>query len=271
MRSALPCSYLFVPGNRPERFDKACAAGADAVIIDLEDAVPPADKVAARQALAQWLSPAKQVHIRINGAETEWFADDLALGKLPGVAGIVLPKAEQVEHLARCAAVHAVVLPLIESAAGFANLRTLARAPNVQRFMFGSIDFQVDLGMACDEEELRMFRLQLVLETRLADLASPVDGVTTALDDSELLLSETRRAQRLGFGGKLCIHPRQVETVHRGFQPSEQEVGWARRVEAAAVTAHGSAAVVDGKMIDRPVMLKAQNILDRATRRSAQA
>ncbi|MEN3366059.1 MAG: citrate lyase subunit beta / citryl-CoA lyase, partial [Burkholderiales bacterium] len=96
---AVPRSYLFVPGNRPERFSKACLAGADAVIIDLEDAVPPSEKSAARSSVAAWVSPAQPVLIRINSADTEWFHDDLELGKLPGVCGIVLPKAERVEDL----------------------------------------------------------------------------------------------------------------------------------------------------------------------------
>jgi citrate lyase subunit beta/citryl-CoA lyase len=267
MRSSLPCSYLFVPGNRPERFDKAHAAGADAVIIDLEDAVAPAEKANARRRLAAWLSPNKPVLVRVNGADSEWFADDLTLAGLPSVAGIVLPKAERVEDIARCAAQHPVVLPLIESAAGFANLRALAQAPRVQRLVFGSIDFQVDLGMSCGEDELLPFRLQLVLETRLAGIAAPVDGVTTALDDIELTAADAHRAQRLGFGGKLCIHPRQVEPVHRGFMPSADEIAWAQRVAQAAVQAQGAATAVDGKMIDKPVISKAQAILDRASRR----
>lgn len=266
MSSLLPRSYLFVPANRPERFDKAAAAGADAVIIDLEDAVPPAEKTTARQSLAAWLSAAKPVLVRINGADSEWFADDLAIAALPGVAGVVLPKAERAEHIARCADRHSVVLPLIESAAGFANLRALARQPHVQRLMFGSIDFQVDLGMTCDEDELLMFHSQLVLESRLAGLASPVDGVTTALDNIELLLADTRRARRRGFGGKLCIHPRQIEAVHRGFSPSADEIAWARRVVEAAAQVQGAAATVDGKMIDKPVILKAQSILDRSAK-----
>ena len=93
-------SYLFVPGNRPERFDKACGAGADAVIVDLEDAVPPAEKVAARDAIARWLSAAKPVLVRINNADTEWFRDDVEMCRLPGISGVALPKAERVEDLA---------------------------------------------------------------------------------------------------------------------------------------------------------------------------
>jgi citrate lyase subunit beta/citryl-CoA lyase len=120
--------------------------------------------------------------------------------------------------------------------------------------------------MTCDEDELLMFHSQLVLESRLAGLASPVDGVTTALDNIELLLADTRRARRRGFGGKLCSHPRQIEAVHRGFSPSADEVAWARRVVEAAAQVQGAAATVDGKMIDKPVILKAQNILDRSAK-----
>lgn len=261
---ALPRSYLFVPGHRPERFQKALAAGADAVIVDLEDAVPPGEKDAARAALAAWLSPDKPVHLRVNAADTPWFEADLALCATPGVAGIVLPKAERTTDIARCAGQGAPVLPLVESAAGFAALRDLAQASGVQRLMFGSIDFQADLGMDTDEADLLAFRLQLVMATRLAGIGSPVDGVTVAIDDAERLTTDARRAARLGFGGKLCIHPKQVAPVHRGFRPSEDELAWAQRVLDAAQAAAGGAVAVDGKMVDRPVILKAQAMLDRA-------
>lgn len=264
--AALPRSYLFVPGHRPERFDKALAAGADAVIVDLEDAVPPGEKDTARAALAAWLSPGKPVHVRVNAADTPWFEADLALCATPGVAGIVLPKAERTADLARCArdGKGVPVLPLVESAAGFAALRDLAQASGVQRLMFGSIDFQADLGMDTDEADLLAFRLQLVMATRLAGIGSPVDGVTVAIDDAERLTADARRAARLGFGGKLCIHPKQVASVHRGFRPSDDELEWARRVLDAAQAAAGGAVAVDGKMVDRPVILKAQAMLDRA-------
>src|SRR5690349_18917523 len=137
-----PRSYLFVPANRPEMFDKACRAGADAVIVDLEDAVPFADKAAARRALAGWLSAQQPVLVRINGADTEWFADDLALCGAPGAQGIILSKAEQVDDIATVKnAGAAAILPLVESAAGFDNLRGIAGAPGVERLLFGSIDF----------------------------------------------------------------------------------------------------------------------------------
>ena len=263
MPSSIARSYLFVPGNRPERFAKACAAGADAVILDLEDAVPPAEKVVARESVAQWLDPAHPVFIRINSADTEWFRDDVDMCKAPGVAGIVLPKAEQVEDIRFVAerAGSTPILPLIESAKGFWNAHAIAHAGTVQRLVFGSIDFQVDLGIDGENEQLLYFRSQLVLVSRLAGIQAPVDGVSTVIDDVVQIRDDTLRGKRLGFGAKLCIHPRQIGPVNECFRPSREEVAWARRVLAAATAANGAAVAVDGKMVDRPVILKAREIL----------
>jgi citrate lyase subunit beta/citryl-CoA lyase len=267
MTGALARSFLFVPGNRPERFAKACAAGADAVIVDLEDAVPPSDKLAARDALAGWLSPAHPVLVRINSADSEWFRGDLALCGLPGVAGIVLPKAERSGDLAQVAAAGATaILPLIESAQGVWNGIELARSPCVQRLVFGAIDFSFDLGISEGHEQLLYFRSQLVLMSRVAGIAAPVDGVTVALDDPERVREDGARARALGFGGKLCIHPKQVAVVNAAFSPSAAELLWAQRVMAASTT--GAAVAVDGKMVDRPVILIARQMLDEAARRT---
>ena len=257
-------SLLFVPGSRPDRFEKALAAGANAVIIDLEDAVAPADKERAREDVSAWLAPHRAVMVRINGADTAWFRDDLALCCRPGVAAVMLPKAERAEDIAALrGAGAATVLPLIESAAGMAALATIAAAPGVQRLVFGSIDFQVDLGMRdALEDELLFFRSQLVLTSRLAGLQAPVDGVSTAIDDADQLRDDVLRARRLGFGGKLCIHPRQVASVNRHFAPSAAERAWAQRVLDAAAASGGAAIAVDGKMVDKPVMLRAQAIRD---------
>jgi citrate lyase subunit beta / citryl-CoA lyase len=268
MNRPIARSWLFVPGNRPERFDKACVAGADAVIVDLEDAVPPSEKAAARAALASWLRPGQPVVVRINGADTAWFEGDLALCAQPGLAGIMLPKAERREVLARLAAIAPAVplLPLIETAVGFANAGTLARTPQVQRLVFGSIDFQVDLGIDGDGEELHYFRSQLVLVSRLGGIQPPVDGVCTAIDDADVLRADTLRGRRFGFGGKLCIHPRQVAAVNACWRPAGDEVAWAERVLAAGEAAQGQAVAVDGKMVDRPVLLRAERILAEARR-----
>ena len=260
-------SFLFVPGNRPERFDKACAAGADLTLIDLEDAVAPPDKAAAREAIRGWLNPTRSVYLRINGADTDWFQDDLALLGLPGVKGAVLPKAE---HSASITEIHAAapglpVVALIESAVGLRNLESIAAA-GIARFAFGSIDFQLDLGITGEREELLFARSSLVLVSRLAGLAPPVDGVTVALDDPAQLVDDIAYARRLGFGGKLCIHPRQVEAVNVGFLPPAADVEWAKRVLDAAAQANGNAVRLDGKMIDKPVIDRAQAIIQSSQR-----
>lgn len=260
-------SYLFVPANRPDRYAKALDAGADAVIVDLEDAVPPAEKDGARASLAAWLAPEHPVLVRINAADTPWFGEDQALATLPGVAGVVLPKVERVDEIRALSSTGRglPVLPQIESAAGFDCVRTLARTEGVACLFFGSIDLQMDLGMRAEEEELIPFRIQLVLESRLAGLAPPVDGVSTAIDDLVSLRKDALRARRLGFGGKLCIHPRQVETVNCCFAPSDAEIAWARRVMEADARSGGSPVAVDGKMVDRPLVLRAQATLSEAT------
>jgi citrate lyase subunit beta/citryl-CoA lyase len=188
------------------------------------------------------------------------------LCRAPGVAGIVLPKAERVDDICLVAegAAATSILPLIESAQGFWNAYALAQSPAVQRLVFGSIDFQVDLGINGENEELLYFRSQLVLVSRLAGLQAPVDGVSTALDDPGQIRTDTLRGRRLGFGAKLCIHPGQVAHVNECFRPSREEVAWAKRVMEAASTAKGAAVAVDGRMVDRPVILKAQEVLDEA-------
>jgi citrate lyase subunit beta/citryl-CoA lyase len=251
-------SYLFVPGNRPERFGKAYASGADAVIIDLEDAVPPGERVAARANALAWVSPEHPVLIRVNGADTEWFREDIAMCGTPGVAGVVLPKAERTEDIER---ISKPVLPIIETARGFWNVSALARTSGVERLMFGSIDFQLDLGINGDGEELLYFRSQLVLVSRLAGLPAPVDGITGVFDSPDPVRADTERARRLGFGGKLCIHPKQIATVNECFGPTAGELAWARRVVEAAATAGGAAISLDGEMIDRPVLARALEIL----------
>lgn len=255
-----PRSYLFVPADRPERIAKALASGADAVIVDLEDAVAPAAKPAARVALAAWLAahPQAAVLVRVNAAGTPWHAADLQACSAAAVGAIVVPKAERAEALA---GLGKPVLPLIETAAGFDAVRAIAGVPGVQRLLFGSIDFQVDLGIEGDDDALLFFRSQLALASRLAGLESPVDGVTTAIDDAEAIARDTTRARRLGFGAKLCIHPRQVAAVNQGFTPGAAEIDWAQRVIAAAQA--GGAVAVDGRMVDAPVLLRAQALLRR--------
>lgn len=259
---AAPRSYLFVPGDRPERFDKAWASAADAVIVDLEDAVAPQHKLQARAAVAGWLSAARPVWIRINPADSAWFDDDVALLGLPGVAGAVVPKAEALPAaLVDAAARHGFgLIALVETAVGMQAAQQLAATRGVVRLAFGSIDFQVDLGIEGDDDALLAFRSHLVLASRLASIAAPIDGVTVTTSDIEQLRRDTQRSRRLGFGAKLCIHPQQIETVHAVWSPSDEERAWAARVIAAMEGSAGAAVGVDGKMVDRPVLLRARRI-----------
>jgi citrate lyase subunit beta/citryl-CoA lyase len=266
MSAVLPRSYLFVPGNRPERFDKAFSAGADAVILDLEDAVQPDEKAAARAAVLAAVSAdaSRAAWVRINGSDTAWFNEDVAaLAGRPGVAGIVLPKAEtrqQIEAVLAHAHPALSVLPIVETARGFANLALLCGTPRVQRIVFGTLDFQVDLGIDGDGEELHFFRSQIVLASRLAGIGAPVDGVSTTIADADAVEADARRGRRFGFGAKLCIHPKQVDAVHRAYAWSDAELAWARRVLASVDASNGAAVAVDGKMVDMPVILKARRI-----------
>ena len=154
--------------------------------------------------------------------------------------------------------------PCFRSSRPRRDSRARARAEGVERLLFGSIDLQLDLGIEGDGDELLAFRSEVVLASRLAGIAAPVDGVCTAIDDAAALDADTRRARKLGFAGKLCIHPRQVAVVHAAFAPSADEIAWAKRVVAAIDASKSGAVAVDGKMVDRPVLLRAQTILARA-------
>ncbi|MBY6260987.1 CoA ester lyase [Azospirillum sp. 412522] len=267
----LPVTYLFVPGNRPDRFDKALGSGADAVVLDLEDAVEPAAKAMARAAIREWLAAGPRgetpVLVRINDETTAWFADDLVLLGQRGLSGVMLPKAESAGQIARVAAALApvgIVVPLIETARGLRAVDGIAAADGVQRLAFGTLDFAVDLDLSGDERGLTGPALAIAVASRCADRAPPIAGVTTEIGDDEAIARDMAWARAVGFTAKLCIHPRQVEAVRRAVAPGEAEVAWARRVIAAAGTAAGAAVQVDGRMVDRPVLLKAQSILDRA-------
>lgn len=265
-----PRTYLFVPGDRPDRYGKALAAGADAVIIDLEDAVAEERKPAAREALLHWAATRRAqdepLFVRINAASTVAFHKDLeALGR-SGIVGVVLSKAESATDVAtvREAVPGARVIALIESARGIASLESICAAPGVEQLGFGSLDYANDLGLHGDDERgLIEPSSRMAIASRVAGLAAPVAGVTTALDDASRLRADLAFARAFGFGAKLCIHPRQVAVVHAAFLPTEAEIAWAKRVEEAV--ADGASAVqVDGRMVDRPVILKARDILDRA-------
>ena len=268
----IPRTYLFVPGNRPARFAKALASGADAVVLDLEDAVADDSKGAARDAIADWAAPAAaadrhRVVVRINHAASNHFADDLRLLRALGLPNVMLAKAEHPEQLrALCAGLPgAQVLALVESARGVALADAVAQAQGVTRLVFGTLDLALDLDLDIAEHSdgLSYAASRLAIASRLAGLAAPVAGVTPQLVDEARLLADLAWSRRHGCGAKLCIHPSQVAPVHRALAPSPQALDWARRVLAADAASPG-AARLDGRMIDRPVVLQAQRTLQRS-------
>jgi len=262
----MPRSYLFVPGDRPERFPKAKASGADVVIIDLEDAVALEAKDAARDCVRTWIRTERDVIVRINGVDSAEFDRDIELCRSAGVSTIVIPKAERREVLASIAAAapQATLLPLIETARGIESVGDLAQGERVGRLLIGTVDLQLDLGIRGDSPDLSYFQSRLVLASRLAHLPPPVDGPCVSVLDTRKLADELHRARQLGCGGKLCVHPAQVPAVNLAFQPTPSEISWARRVLEAYEKANGAAVAVDGRMVDRPVVAMAQNILAQA-------
>ncbi|WP_284617177.1 HpcH/HpaI aldolase/citrate lyase family protein [Aquabacterium humicola] len=267
-------TLLFVPGNRPERFMKALASGADAVVLDLEDAVPADAKVAAREAIAAAWQEVRRAGlplvVRISAPASEAGIADLAwLARLqPAPDAVMVPKADGVDALQAVvqAAPGVPLLPLIESAAGWDALPVIASTPGVLRLVIGHIDFVADTGLLCsdDERELVPLRFAVAMHTRLQQLAPAIDGVTAAFDDDARLRADTQRALRFGFGAKLCIHPRQVAVVHDALAPSADERAWAERVLAADAASGGAAVQLDGRMVDLPVVLQARRTLARS-------
>ena len=256
-------SMLFVPGDRPERFDRAVASGAGAAIIDLEDAVQPDDKSAARANIAAWLQQGGRAVVRINAIDTPWHADDITLLDNPGIIAVMLPMVENAAALRAFIAALPSPLPviaLIETARGLWDLGDLVAVKGVTRLGFGSIDFQLDTGIEDQGQGLLHARSRIVLASAMAGLEPPLDGVSVDLDDMSGLERDTAHARGLGFGGKLCIHPRQIDVVNRGFAPSPEELDWARRVLDAAKGAKG-AIRLEGKLIDAPVVTRARRLL----------
>lgn len=261
-------TLLFVPGDKPDLFAKAAGAGADGFIADLEDAVAPERKVHARQLALEGLELTAGM-IRINAAGTPWHDDDIdAVAKGKGVEGVMLPKAEDarvVRQVARRLAGIPLLL-LVESARGIRDAAELAQVPGVTRLSFGNLDFALDAGIeprSDDEDELLYARSALTIASRAAGLPGPIDGVVGDFRNDELLARRTRRAFDLGFRGKLCIHPKQVKVVLDAISPSADEIAWAHKIVDGAGDLQGAAVQVDGEMVDRPVLLKAREILAR--------
>jgi citrate lyase subunit beta/citryl-CoA lyase len=257
-------TLLFVPGDRPQRFAKAAAAGADGILLDLEDAVAAADKAAARDHVRRWLASGAVGAVRINAAGTPWHHDDLALVAEYGCP-VMVPKAapETLPDVVATLPDGTPVLPLIETAAGIQRAAEICAVDGVVRPAFGSVDLAAELGVAHDDQlALAAARSLLVLGAAAAGVAAPIDGVCTSIDDEGALIDELRHGRRLGMGGKLCIHPRQIEPIHRALAPTEDDLNRARRVVDAASA--GSAVQVDGQMVDKPVLDRARALLARA-------
>lgn len=264
-------SLLFAPGSDPHKLERALAAGADAVIADLEDAVAPDRKAAAREAVAAALggSPGAPLRlVRVNAAGTGLLDDDLAA--LAGVPldGLVLPKATP-EALDALGAGGLPVVALVETAEGLQRSAETAAHPRVAALMLGAVDLAVELRIEPrpDGLELLFARSKLVLDSAAAGLRGPIDVVYLDVRDTAGLEAEARLARSLGFRGKPCIHPAQVEPVNRAFTPSPDEVAHAREVVdayAAAVADGRGAVTVRGRMVDVPVVLRAREVLSAA-------
>jgi citrate lyase subunit beta/citryl-CoA lyase len=260
---ASPRSLLFVPADCPERFAKATASGADGVILDLEDAVADADKVMARRHVAAWLVE-HATTVRINAPETPWFDDDIAVVSATS-ATVIVPK---IQSAAQAASVVErlrgnPIVVLLETAAAIVNAASICTTPGVSGVAFGSVDLGAELGVdPADRVAMSYARAAVVMAAVAAQLPAPLDGVCLELHDAATISDEARYAAAMGFGGKLCIHPRQIAAVNAAFSPNVDEVAWARRV--VAVGDITGAAKLDGKMIDRPVVARARRILDRA-------
>jgi (S)-citramalyl-CoA lyase len=270
MNTTVVRTALFVPATRPERIPKALASGADAVIVDLEDAVESGAKDTARKALTEFLAqqPTARVWVRINSAGTAWHDDDLqAVRACPGVQALMLPKAESLAQVQRAAGAAATVVPLIESALGLKNVGEIAAAPGVERLAFGSLDYGLDLRLTMDTAGaaavLDHARCEVLLHGRVAGLGAPLDGVYPDISDAAGLKRGAARARDMGFGGMLCIHPAQIQPVHEAFAPRPEEIEWARRVLQAWEADASGAVKVDGKMVDAPVVGLAMQILAR--------
>jgi citrate lyase subunit beta/citryl-CoA lyase len=277
-------SLLFAPGNHARRVEKALSLDADAVILDLEDAVAIAEKPATRTAVAAVLQHPRQglLYVRVNAVDTEFCHGDLVSVVQHGLDGIVLPKVEsaaalatidwlltQLERERGLAAGDIDLVPIIETARGVQQIDAILTAgTRVRRVAFGAGDFTLDVNMAWsrDETELAHARAVIVTASRACGIDAPLDTVWVDLTDADGLEASARTALAYGFQGKMCIHPDQIAVVNSVFTPSDAEIGFAERVTAAfaKAEAEGSAAIqLDGKFIDYPIVYRAQRVLQK--------
>lgn len=255
-------SLLFVPGDRPDRFEKAVASGADAVILDLEDAVAPGAKSAALGHVLSWLEHRSGAVVRVNAAGTPWHAAEIAaLARTDAL--VMVPKADASEDLATIRSVVGDrIVALIETARGLRSADEVCAAPGVVRVALGNVDLARELGVDPDSHAAMSYaRGRVIAAAAAAGIAAPIDGVTTKLDSPEALARDLVVTRELGFGGKLCIHPSQVADVNDALRPTSDELDWARRIMEHAAT--GGVSVVDGVMVDPPVLARAAALLQR--------
>jgi citrate lyase subunit beta/citryl-CoA lyase len=277
-------SFLFAPGNHSRRVEKALSLDADAVILDLEDAVATAAKRATRDAVIAALARPRRalLYVRVNAIDTEFCYGDLAAIVRPGLDGVILPKVESAAGLATADWLLAQLereqglmpraidlVPIIETARGLNQIDSiLAAGTRVRHIAFGAGDFTLDVNMAWSrgEAELAYARAKIVTASRAAGIEAPFDTVWVDLADLDGLEASVRTALGFGFQGKMCIHPNQVAVVNRVFTPGEAEIAFAERVVAAfaRAEAEGSAAIqLDGKFIDYPILYRAQRVLEK--------
>lgn len=292
MAVTLARSYLYAPGNRGRLLDKVFSTGADAVILDLEDAVPEAEKPAARRSIHERLEGLPEqgttgepaAWVRINGLDTGYWREDVEAVVGTGLTGLRVPKIESARSLGRLeqvieAAEQRAGLPsgtvrvvgTIESAAGLMAVPGLAESSRLEQLAFGAADFLADIGadLAADggaETEVEAWvRPQLVVASRAARLRPPIAPVWTRLGDAGGLKRSSQTYRRAGFFGRSCIHPEQLAIVHEVFTPSPEEVEVARRMVARydEAVSHGQGAlVVEGGFVDAAVVREARALID---------
>lgn len=264
-------TWLFVPATKIERVAKAFASGADAVIVDLEDAVAQADKAQARDALQQYYDSAdyQPVWVRINQAGSTDYAEDIKLcEQMPNLAGIILPKAEQaadIEYIKHLSGLS--VIALVESAVGLHNLDNMASAPGLLAFSYGFLDFcndlNVQVGTAAADIIANQIRYQLLISSKVHQLSAPIDTVYPEFNDSEGLSQRVQLWSQMGMSGMLCIHPKQVATVKESLRPSDADIEFAKRVIAEYERTGTAVFKVEGNMIDAPVIQRCYQLLNR--------
>lgn len=256
-------SYLFAPGHNSKLLDRVFRAGADAVMLDLEDAVPPDAKALARSMVAEVLI-GQRAWVRVNAARTAWCEADLeAVGDL--AMGIRIPKVEsaaEVEWVIARAPGKPVICA-IESARGVLAAQEIAAVPGVRFLAMGGVDLQRDLNTTGGNLQTLYARSHLVLASRAAGIEPPIDSVFPLLNDAGGLHDQVEFARSLGFFGKSAIHPKQLPTLHQVFTPTAREIEWAQAVLAGFAAAGGGGfALASGEFVDLPVADRARRLLE---------